>query len=383
MATVVIGAGAVGAAAAYHLTRRRERVILLEQFTVGHDRGSSHGVARIIRHSYADSTCAWLMPAAFQAWSRLEAESSQSLVLRTGGVSACPKGLDYVAQVAANLFTSRIPFHEMTGAEWNRKHSDFRFPHDAEVVYEPDAGVVLAERALKSMIGIAKETDRCEIRENCPVERVDLGGPRPLVYLLSGEAIRPDRLVIAAGSWVGRLLPALARRFIPTRQEVFYFVPEPREKYEIGGLPIWIWMGEDPSDRYYGMPSVMGSGVKAARHGGPACDPDSVSREIRASDRESTRRALGKLLPALGDAPIRDEEICLYTMTRDEQFVVDFWPGRNDVVIASPCSGHGFKFSCLVGKIIAGLTLHGRAARRTREWRSLAGCRAAGELKAR
>ena len=94
---VIIGAGAMGSAAAYHLARRGEPVVLIEQFELGHSRGSSHGAARITRHSYADPRYARLMPAAFRAWRELEADAGESLYIRTGGVSFSPPGVDYAA----------------------------------------------------------------------------------------------------------------------------------------------------------------------------------------------------------------------------------------------------------------------------------------------
>src|SRR4051795_10564546 len=112
---VVVGAGAMGSAAAYHLARRGEPVVLIEQFALGHDRGSSHGAARITRHSYADPHYARLMPEAFAAWRTLEAEAGQNLYVRTGGVSLCPPGVDYVERVAANLAAIDVPHRRMTG----------------------------------------------------------------------------------------------------------------------------------------------------------------------------------------------------------------------------------------------------------------------------
>src|SRR5436309_5734618 len=114
---VVVGAGAMGSAAAYHLARRGEPVLLIEQFALGHDRGSSHGAARITRHSYADAHYARLMPAAFDAWRTLEADAGQNLYLRTGGVSLCPAGIDYVARVAASLAAIDVPHRRMSGEE--------------------------------------------------------------------------------------------------------------------------------------------------------------------------------------------------------------------------------------------------------------------------
>src|SRR2546423_5148648 len=117
---VVLGAGAMGTAAAYHLARRGEPVTLVEQFALGHNRGSSHGAARIARHSYADVRYARLMPEAFRAWRQVEADAGQNLYLRTGGVSFSPPGVDYVEQVAASLEEVGVPYRRMTGAGLNR-----------------------------------------------------------------------------------------------------------------------------------------------------------------------------------------------------------------------------------------------------------------------
>jgi sarcosine oxidase len=376
MATVVIGAGAVGSAAAYQLAKRGEDVVLIEQFALGHDRGSSHGEARIIRHSYADPTSAMLMPAAYDSWRRLEAESGRCLVLRAGGISACARGEAYVENVTANLERIAIPHKRMTGADWNRGHDLFGLPHDSDVVYEPDAGVVLAERALAAMIEGAVSSGRCEVRASCAVEWIDFESSRPVVHLRDGAPRAADRLVIAAGSWIGRLVPAISALFRPTRQRVFYFGPQPAERYRLGSMPIWIWMGLENDDRYYGMPHVLGAGVKAARHGGPDCDPDVIDQRVSPEEIGAIRGALGRIVPALGRTEPSRIETCLYTMTSDEGFAVDFWPGRDDIVIASPCSGHGFKFSCLVGEAIADLLLAAGARREFAPWRrpELAAC---------
>src|SRR4051812_33990790 len=132
---VVVGAGAMGAAAAYQLARRGEPVLLIEQFALGHDRGSSHGAARITRHSYAEAHYARLMPEAFKAWRTLEADAGQNLYLRTGGVSLCPPSVDYVARVEANLAAIDIPHRRMSGRELRRVYPVFAVPDDSEVLF--------------------------------------------------------------------------------------------------------------------------------------------------------------------------------------------------------------------------------------------------------
>src|SRR3954451_7615086 len=129
---VVLEAGAMGTSAAYHLARRGEPVLLIEQFATGHAPGSSHGAARITRHSYADPHYARLMPEAFRAWRELEADAGQNLYLRTGGVSLCPPRVDYVGQVAASLEAIGIPHRRMTGRELRRTLPAFEVPDDTD-----------------------------------------------------------------------------------------------------------------------------------------------------------------------------------------------------------------------------------------------------------
>ena len=366
---VVLGAGAMGSAAAYHLARRGEPVLLVEQFALGHDRGSSHGPARIIRHSYADATYARLMPAAFDAWRVLEADAGETLYIRTGGVSFGPAEVGYVARVASNLEQSRIPHRRMSGAEWNGVHREFRLPADHDVVFEPDAGMLKAARALEVEVELARQLGpRTQVLERTPVRRIDLEAARPTLVTDDGT-IEADRLIVTAGAWTARLVPSLAGRLRPTRQSVFYFRPADPGPYGLGRMPVFIAMDAGELDAFYGMPMALGMGVKVARHGGPDVDPERSPREVDPSDVAPVRAFLRTSLPALAEAPIERSEVCLYTMAPDDQFQVALHPGRDDVVVASPCSGHGFKFSCLIGAILADLAVEGRTSHDIAAWR--------------
>ncbi len=161
---VIIGAGAMGSAAAYHLARRGEPVVLIEQFALGHDRGSSHGAARITRHSYADPRYARLMPAAFRAWRELEADAGEALYIRTGGVSFSPPEVDYAAQVAANLEELGVPHWRGSGRAWNQRHPVFALPDRYDVVFEPDAGMLRAARAVALQVELARLHGRGQTR---------------------------------------------------------------------------------------------------------------------------------------------------------------------------------------------------------------------------
>src|SRR5262249_18291619 len=174
----IIGAGAMGSAAAYHLAKRGEPVVLIEQFAMGHDRGSSHGAARITRHSYADPDYARLMPAAFRAWKELEADAGETVYFRTGGVSFSPPGVDYVEKVAANLSEIGIPHWRSSGTGWNARYAAYSLPAEYDVVFEPDAGVLSAARAVGIMVQLARQhgAELTQALEQTPVRQIDLGG---------------------------------------------------------------------------------------------------------------------------------------------------------------------------------------------------------------
>jgi sarcosine oxidase len=358
---VVIGSGAMGSATAYHLARRGEPVLLLEQFPIGHDRGSSHGAARITRHSYADPRYAKLMLDAFRAWKVLEADAGQNLYLRTGGVSVCPPGVDYVSRVASSLEAIGVPHRRMTGRELRRSLSVFEVPDDCDAVFEPDAGMIAAARAVRLQVELARQLggDRTRVLEGCPVRTIDLDGGKPAV-LTDAHRIVADRLIVTAGAWMRQLLPRLPFPLRPTRQQVLYFRADDPSPFAPGRFPVFIYKGEGDLEDFYGMPEFQGLGVKVARHGGPDADPDRVDATIGDEYREVVRRFLRGFIPALAAAPIDFSEVCLYTVAPDDHFRVGSPPDCPDLIIASPCSGHGFKFSCLIGRVLADLATGGR-----------------------
>ena len=365
---VVLGAGAMGSATAYHLARRGEPVVLVEQFGLGHDRGSSHGSSRIARHSYADPAYARLMVDAFQAWRELEADAARPLFIRTGGVSISPASTGYVDRVAASLSAIGVAHRRMSGSDLNRALPAFGVPGGVDVVFEPDAGILAASRAISAQVELARRFggDQTVILERSPVRNLDLGGDRPRLILDDREIVA-DRLVVTAGPWTGRLLPEMAGSLRPTRQQVLYFRAD-SDAFDVGRLPTFISMGEESGDAWYGMPRALGMEVKVARHGGPDVHPDVVGRDVEANYRDTVREFLARTIPSLSGAPIDREEVCLYTMAEEERFRVGPLPGRPGVIVASPCSGHGFKFSCLIGRVLADLLTEGRTSVEVDAW---------------
>ncbi|MDX2037897.1 MAG: N-methyl-L-tryptophan oxidase [Isosphaeraceae bacterium] len=370
---VILGAGAFGSAAAWQLAKRGENVLLLDRERRPHSRGSSHGTARITRHSYADLRYARAMLPAYQAWRELEADAGRPLLIGTGGVSLCDPEVDYVRRVADNLREIGIPHRRMTGAELRRSVPVFEVPERLDAVFEPQAGIVLADTTLGAELEIAERLgeDRFRFFAETPIERIDLEADRPTL-IGNRFRIEADFLIVAAGAWITKLLPEWARGLAVTRQQVIYLRPHVPEPFAIGRFPIFVHKGDDgdgpggPS--FYGMPAVLDCPVKVARHSGPLFDPDRPDRPFDHDYIEVVRSYLRRNIPALADLRVEQVEVCLYTEAPDENFRIGTLPGRPDVLVASPCSGHGFKFSPLIGRVLADLAVAGESSHANDAW---------------
>ncbi|MHC5543601.1 FAD-dependent oxidoreductase, partial [Singulisphaera rosea] len=203
--------------------------------------------------------------------------------------------------------------------------------------------------------------ERTQVLESCPVRRIDLEGDRPTI-LTDNHRIVADRLIVTAGAWTKRLVPQFDVPLTPTRQQVLYFRPSDPLPYNPGRFPVFIYKGNEELDAFYGMPEFLGMGVKVARHGGPELDPDSNDPEVGDAYREVVRSFLRKHIPGVADSPIDRTEACIYTVAPEEAFRVAPLADCPKVIMASPCSGHGFKFSCLIGSVLADLATLGQTA---------------------
>ena len=371
--TVVIGAGIVGISTAYALAARGVPVVLLERFTIGHDRGSSHGESRIIRYSYSDFMYASLMRDAFQAWEGLESAVGLPLYLRTGGLSFGPDHIPYVNSIAANLQSLQVPCCYLTPARVSKLYPSLKMPEDYQCLFEPSAGVLMAEKVLHTLLDFTSEryADLFTLRENTIVQGLDFDGANPMVLLADGERLEAERVVIAAGAWVRQLLPAETRNMHVSRQCVFYLRPQTLDSFRPGRWPVLIFKGNDDQDLFYSLPALGAQGVKVAQHSGAVCQPDSVSRDVGPADWQPVSDFLRKHLPSWAEAEQTQRTTCLYTMTPDEDFRVGIIEQHERVVMASPCSGHGFKFGPLVGRLVADICEKGRPHLDINRWQPM------------
>ncbi len=351
--TIVVGLGAHGSAAAYHLAKRGQRVLGFDRFARGHTLGSSGGLSRIIRLSYYEHPdYVPLLRRAWELWRELERDSGGHLLTQTGGLYMGPADGELVSGSLASARTHRLSHELLGGAELRRRYPVFAVDPGWIGVFDEQAGWLAPERCIETHLRMA-ERGGAELRFSEPVERWARDRDGVLVTSAQGT-YRARQLVIAAGAWLPRLMPALARHLWVERNVLFWFEPQ-RERDAFARLPVYIV--EDSDRMYYGFPYEADSGLKVAGlHFGDRTDPDHIDREPRATDEERVRAWLRRRMP-LADGERRRAKVCMYTNSPDGHFIVD---RDGPVTFASACSGHGFKFASAIGQILADLATEGR-----------------------
>src|SRR5688572_9192803 len=346
---IVTGLGAMGSAAARELARRGLRVLGLDRYAPPHAHGSTHGRTRIIREAYfEDPAYVPLVQRAGRLWQELEREVGERLFIRTGGLMIGPEDGELVRGALASAEQHGLPHELLTSAEVRRRFPMLMPESDAVALLEPRAGVLFPEACVRALLaGAALRTG-----EPMLTWRVEGGVVR--VATAIGEHIA-DRLVLALGPWLPQFLNGGQIQLAVERQMQHWFAPRAdAQRFSPDELPIALW--ETSGRMFYTIPD-FGDGVKiAVHHDGEITDPQRVRRTITEQEDANARALLGRFLPdAAGE--LRDRAVCLYTNTSDEHFVIDHHPAHPEVVIASPCSGHGFKFATAIGEVVAKLTV--------------------------
>jgi sarcosine oxidase len=357
---IVLGAGAMGSAAAYHLTREQQRVLLLEQFELDHTQGSSYGPSRIIRYTYDHPTYIELSKAAYPAWRAIEEDAGETLYVRTGGLDFGPPDDAMLRSTLDNVRQMGIEHEVLSPGEAQRRFPQFRFDEDFLILYQADSGILPASQSVLTHVRLARQRG-ASVLTNTPVVSVKVSRGQAEVRT-SSDTFTADKLVITAGPWAKSVLARLGLDLplTPLRCQVAYFRPSVLDAYEPERFPTFIAHLSHIYGRMpYGMASYLNSGVKVAFHNGqPVAHPSEVNYTPEDEEIERIRTFTNKHLPG-ADAPLASTMICLYTMTPDEHFLIDKHPEHPQVVFGAGFSGHGFKFSTLIGRILADLALKG------------------------
>jgi sarcosine oxidase len=353
----VIGLGLMGAAALHALAASGADVLGFDPISVGEPRGASHGSCRVFRRfNFENPAYTALSDRAHAGWRALEAESGTTLLTPCPVLEAGPRGSPLIGgSRAAGAGGASGP---ATGAEANAVFPAFRLPDDWDVVVQ-EGGILLAEAAMQAF--------------RAPLaDRILLGAarleptPAGIRVVTAGADVLAGQVVIAAGPWIGALVPALAPLLTVTRQAVAWFRPASPEAAHPGAFPIFLI--DAPQGVIYGFPDFEGRGVKAAAHDhGPVVGPDDWGPAPSDAELAPARAGLEAFVPGAA-GPIVARDVCLYTNTAradarpdaGEEFIIDRLPDDPRIAVVSACSGHGAKFAPAIGDIAAGLVLDAR-----------------------
>ncbi|UFN51657.1 N-methyl-L-tryptophan oxidase (plasmid) [Roseomonas sp. OT10] len=362
---IVVGLGGMGSAAAWQLARRGQRMLGLERFDIPHAMGSSHGITRIIRLPYyEDPAYVPLLRRAYALWREAEAATGERLLVLTGSVDAGPEDGELFQGALASARQHDLPHEVLTGAEVNARFPAYRLPAASRAVYQPEGGFIASERAIVAHCRAAQAAGAVlRAREQVLGWEAGPGGEGVTVTTDKGR-YEAARLVLAAGGWMADLAPVLAGRAVPERQVLAWLQPRRPELFAPERFPVFNLTVEE--GRYYGLPVYEVPGFKFGRyhHRGESGPAETIRREVDAED-ERLLRAFGERYFPEGCGETMALRACFFTNTPDEHFVLDHHPDHPQVVLASPCSGHGYKFCSVIGEILAdlatgdGTTRHG------------------------
>ena len=368
---IVVGLGAMGSAALYQASKGGAKALGIDRYEPPHTLGSSHGDTRITRAAIGEGEM--YMPLAQRSdaiWRELESTSGQKLFEPSGGlIIASPSSRatfhgegDFV-EASARVAARHGIAHEIIDAEEiKRRHPMLKPGPSDRAYYEPGAGVLRPERCIQTQLELARQAGAI-VRTGEKVTSYEAtdGG-----VTVEGERgrYRAEKLILSAGAWMADLLPQACRPALRVcRQVIYWFEAEDISQFDPAVFPWVIWIGETLEEFWSAFPAPRDGvpGVKlVTEQYHSATHPDAVDREVAAEERaDMFYRLTEPRLTGLRDNLIR-AEVCLYTVTPDEHFVIDFHPESERAVIASPCSGHGFKHSAAVGEALAQLALDGK-----------------------
>ncbi|MFB7817127.1 N-methyl-L-tryptophan oxidase [Paenibacillus chitinolyticus] len=353
---IVVGAGSIGMSAGYHLAKQGVRTLLIDAFNPPHGEGSHHGEPRLIRHAYSGGPAYITMALrAQELWEELQAETGTELMVPSGVINIA--GADAFRTRAEDARKLGVSVELLDAAEIGRRWPGFELPEHFAGMYEPDAGYLFSEKCVAAYRRLAEEAG-ARLLTDTPVRQLNAREGGVAVHTDQG-VYYAQQAILATGAWFRTLEPFVKLPVRAVRKAVGWFQPK-QPLFGAGRFPGFTIGGGDGG--YYGFPDIGGAGVKIGRHdtgvewtAGEALEPFGRYEE----DEGDLRRALEAYMPQAA-GPLNRGAVCKYELSPDEQFMIDRHPVHPSVLLAGGFSGHGFKFSSVVGEILADLTLYGR-----------------------
>ena len=352
MNIAVVGVGGTGSAACLSLAKAGHTVVGYEQFAFGHAWGSSHGASRIIRYTYPDPLYTQLMEDAYPLWNALEAEAEERLLVRCGGLLFGRTGSDFLQKTRASLERVGLPYEELSPRAVSERFPALHLSEGETALFQRESGFLRSSRCVLANLRLARRYG-ADLREHTTVTAITDERGHPTVHTAEGTSETYQGVLVTSGAWLGKLFASLTLPLSVERRQVVYLdIAHHPEWFAPERFPVWI----DADSLYYGFPSDGEiAGVKLASHvNGEQVDPDEDRRIPAQIAIDDAIRVASHRFPALSDRATWTQ-VCLYTNTPNEDFLIDYVPGLPNVAMVSACSGHGFKFTPLLGEIGAGM----------------------------
>lgn len=356
---IVVGLGAMGTAACFHLAARGAKVLGLEQFDIPHSQGSSHGFSRMTRLAYYEHPdYVPLLKSAYSLWHDLEAQAGHKLIFVTGGLYLGPRD-GHLVGGSLQAAQAHGLAHELIGrADLAKRFPQFQIPENFVAMLERDAGFILPEKAIAAQAELALRRG-AELHGREPVLDWSSDG-KGISVRTARDEYRANQIIFCGGAWTDRLVKDLGIPLRVTRQVVAWVWPKKPADFELGRLPVWAIDHLDGTI-HYGFPMIHDCpGFKLAHHS-PAqvADPNTIRRETDDADEQTIRPMLKQFIPD-ADGPLLSLRVCMYTNSPDSHFLIGRHPKHERVLVACGFSGHGFKFAPVIGKSLAELAIDGK-----------------------
>ena len=353
----IIGAGIMGAAAACELAREGARVALIDQSALPNPRAASTDHSKVFRFAYPDALYARMAVDALALWRSLEEETGARLLTRTGVLMIGRDQSSVEAETYQTLRSLGLEVEMLDSRETAARFPQFNPDAFACSVYDASGAILHATDAVRALVELARRRG-ARVIEGERVTRIERG----VKFITeAGNEFECARLMIASGPWTRTLLPFLRDKLKTTRQEVVYFEPTPgaARGFDVGRFPIFI----DLQSGFYGFPTHRAGAMKIANHNkGEPVAMESFEAPVGEEFTARCREFFGEIIPELSDARVVETRVCVYNNTPDDDFIIDWHPDIEGVLIVTGFSGHGFKFGSIVGRISAELLLSGRTS---------------------
>jgi sarcosine oxidase len=369
--TIVIGLGAMGSAALYQLAKRGNRALGLDRFSPPHDYGSSHGESRIIRKAIGEGEeYVPLALRSYELWRDIEKETGRKLLTITGGLTmesrksqaAMHGRADFLDRAIRCAEKFAIRYEILDTADIKRRFPQFAIT-DERAYFEFDTGYLVPERCIAAQLSLARQHGAM-VQTKESVVAVE-GRDAAVAVQTDRGTYCAEKIVISTGAWIGDFLPPKYTHIFKVYRQVMYWfdIGVSLSEFEPPRFPIFIWIfGTGAQFGFYGFPSLDGKSIKVATEQfTETVEPDGGRLTATAEERRSMHEQfLRDRLPGISNR-CRTAVSCLYTMTPDANFVIDVLPQDDRILLASPCSGHGFKHSAAIGEALAEIVIDGHS----------------------